>query len=144
MRIDALWRFYTIQLSHNLTAVHGERHSVVVLYREGKVQSCEGFVKEWFDRQHTSPTQVRFIEKASGKAFHHSLVKFLPIFLQSWILGSCCSEHLPHWLRHYTAHPNFLSCCTKSQSTCSVLVLATEQNHPRVKECKSTCALPMS
>ena len=53
MRIDALWRIYTIQLAHNLAAIHGQRHSVIMLYRERKVQSCEGFGKEWFDRQHT-------------------------------------------------------------------------------------------
>ena len=52
MHIDALRRIYTIQFAHNLAAVHGERYSVVVLYKERKVQSCIG----------------RFIEKASAKA----------------------------------------------------------------------------
>ena len=54
MCIDALWRVYTVQLALSLAAVHGEWHSVIVLYRKGKVQSCEGFMKEWFDRQHTN------------------------------------------------------------------------------------------
>ena len=58
MRIDVLWRVYTILFAHNLAAVHGERYSVVVLYREGKVQLCEGFVKEWSDRQHTNTSSV--------------------------------------------------------------------------------------
>ena len=54
MRIDALWHVYTILFAHSLAAVHGKRFSVVVLYREGKMQFCEGFMKEWFDRQHTN------------------------------------------------------------------------------------------
>ena len=59
--IDALWRVYivyTIRFAHNLAAVHGEQYSVVVLYREGKMQSYKGFVKEWFDRQHTNTSSL--------------------------------------------------------------------------------------
>ena len=58
MHIDVLWRFYTIQFAHNLAAVHGERYTIIVLYTEGKVQSCEGFVKEWFNWQHTSMSSI--------------------------------------------------------------------------------------
>ena len=58
MLIDALWHVYTILLAHDLAAVHGERYSLVVLYRKGKVQSCEGFVKEWFDRHHTNKSSL--------------------------------------------------------------------------------------
>ena len=42
----------------SLAAVHGERFSVVVLYRERKMQFCEGFVKEWFNRQHTNTSEL--------------------------------------------------------------------------------------
>ena len=58
MRIDALWPIYAILFVHNLAAVHGKRYSLVVLYREGKVQSCEGPMKEWFDRQHTNTSSL--------------------------------------------------------------------------------------
>ena len=51
MHIDALWRVYTIQLAHNLAAAHSERHSVIVLYREGKVQSWELKIRERVVRQ---------------------------------------------------------------------------------------------
>ena len=58
MCIDVLWRVYTIQFAHNLVTVYGEKHSVVVLYKQGKVQSCEGFAKEWFDSQHTNMSSL--------------------------------------------------------------------------------------
>ena len=61
MRMDALWRVYTILFAHSLAAVHGERFSVVVLYKKEKMQFWEGFVKEWFDRQHTN-TSVLYRE----------------------------------------------------------------------------------
>ena len=58
MCIDALWRVYTIQFAHNLAAVHGELHSVIVLYKVGKVQSCKGIVKKWFDKHHTNTSSL--------------------------------------------------------------------------------------
>ena len=54
MCIDALWHVHIIQFAYSLAAGHSEQHSVVVLHRKGKVQSCEGFEKKWFDRQHTN------------------------------------------------------------------------------------------
>ena len=59
MHIDALWHVYTILFAHNLAAVHDKWFSVIVLYREGKMQLCEGFVKEWFDRQHNTSALYR-------------------------------------------------------------------------------------
>ena len=38
------------RFAHNLAAVHGERHSIVVLYREGKVQ-CMRRIRERMVRQ---------------------------------------------------------------------------------------------
>ena len=58
MCIDALWRVYTIQFAHNLAAVHGQQHSVVVLHREAKMKSPEGFVKEWFEQHHTNTSSL--------------------------------------------------------------------------------------
>ena len=70
MRIDALWRVYTINFAHNLAAVHGEWHSVVVLYKEGKVQSCQGFMKEWFDRHHTNKSSLYWESFGKGWRKH--------------------------------------------------------------------------
>ena len=74
MRIDALWHVYTILFAHNLAAVHSERYFLVMLYREGKVQSSEGSVKEWFDRQHTN-TSLLYREGFGDGRRRHAVSK---------------------------------------------------------------------
>ena len=79
MRTDALWCIYTTQFTHNLAAFHSEQHSVIVLCRDGKVQSCKGFVKEWFNRQHTNMSLL--YPGAFGKGWRwHAVLKAVRLF----------------------------------------------------------------
>ena len=101
MRIEALWRVYTIQLAHNLAAVHGEWHSVIVLYWEGKVQSCEGFLQEQFDRQHTNTSSLYREGFSEGRERHLALKRsgLSRKFLQSIPLRPFVSLAACQWRR---------------------------------------------
>ena len=101
MRIDALWCVYTIQFAHNVAAVHDEQHSVIVLYREGKVQSCKGFAKEWFDRQHTNMSSLYREGFGEGQKRHtvSNCSGYLRKFLQSIPLWTFVSFAACQWRR---------------------------------------------
>ena len=108
MRIDTLWHDYTILFAHNLAAVHGKRYSLVMLYREGKVQSCEGFAKEWFDRQHTNTSSFYWEGFGEGQR-RHAVSKYsdyLRKVLQSIPLCTFASLAAYQWKRGwFRPHP---------------------------------------
>ena len=101
MRIDVLWHNYIIHFAHNLAAVHSEWHSVVVLYKEGKVQSFEGFMKEWFNRQHTNTSSLYREGFGEGQR-RHAVSKhsgYLKKVLQTILLCSFVSLAACQWRR---------------------------------------------
>ena len=87
-RINAHWcalarlHYSICTYTCNLAAVHGERFSVVVLYREGKMQFCEGFVKEWLITQHTN-TSLFYREGFSEGWRRQAVPKALRLFKKS-------------------------------------------------------------
>ena len=107
MCIDALWHVYIIHFAHNLAAVHGQQHSIV-LYREANVQSREGFVKEWFDQQHTNTSSLYREGFGEGQRWHTVLKRwgYLRKVLQSIPLCAFVSLGACQWRRGRSrSHP---------------------------------------
>ena len=100
MRFGGSTLFY-LHIHCNLVAVHGEQYSLVVLYRKGKVQSCEWFVKKWFDRQHTNMSSL--YQEGFGKGQkRHAVSKcsgYLKKVLQSILLCAFTSLAARQWRR---------------------------------------------